>query len=198
MNRFADRGRLPVVGQGLILPILTHDTSVDWNKQETALVINPLPEDNKGREPHFRITGGMLKRAGTSVEYPDGERLLLNDETFEDAVWRELWEETGILANRSLLIHIATTNKNDAVTNGTFEVKLYVAFGCDFSGRFINGTGDENERNIVVPFGEVDTPSSRWKIPIFEGESPMGSASLLRPHSNMLKLADPTQFDVVA
>lgn len=142
----------PALGQVLVIAFSVSQKCVlQKNKLEHQMI--PLVIKAHWDDPYWKFPGGMLK----------------SRQTFEQAAINELRQETGVIASEKNLLLLHTWNKQQHKPHpGTFPVKTYAVFNCNFSQMYdpLRGErGDEREVVGTVPFWDI-TGQSKWSIPV--------------------------------
>jgi len=163
--------RPPALGQAVVMAFQEErKEAFILNNLETILVITL-----GGRFPEvfYRFPGGMQEEG----------------ETLEQTALRELAEETGVRTsdNPDNLVELFRTTKDQHPPHvGTFPVRFYAAYGCDFStlkDPAYGERGDDHEEPLLVRFGDVMNFGYQWPITT----QPAKDASLFPPHRDYLR-----------
>ena len=161
----------PALGE---VRVLTFEATIDdvrrglsLDDQEIVAVIKPQLDP-----PFWKCPGGMLRQG----------------ETFEEAVVYELEEETGAKADIDQL-HLLYEEEKERRRphSGTFPVKLFAAFGCDYDSLLDPLSfeeGDEGELVSLIRLGDINEENT-WPIP----NIPSSSERFYGPHLRLLSRA---------
>lgn len=163
----------PAEGQVLVIPFevdlyeFTNRHKPSLDDLTTVVIIKPHWDT-----PYFKFIGGMLKSPGA----------------FEQAAYDEPREEAGVIINpKQLWEAFETTKRLHPPHQGTFPLRLYLAFGCDFRSVFETHwgeTGDEGEVAMRVRFGDINQENT-WPIPT----KPEERAGFFPPYLDLLDAA---------